>query len=165
MTRRLGLDPLSKEENLGSLGQRCDTNEAGSPLVELGSLLPLCNPRPTPCTQLRVSLRQEGAKVCLMSPEQLRNKFPWINTEGVALGSYGEACLQRGSGVEGCLGLGVSAPSSHVKKQCFPLAGRASPRAMLALCPSTGFASGALGHHDLPWLVSPKEESGAWEIQ
>ncbi|KAF6081185.1 FAD dependent oxidoreductase domain containing 1 [Phyllostomus discolor] len=33
--------------------------------------------------------RQEGAKVCLMSPEQLRNKFPWINTEGVALGSYG----------------------------------------------------------------------------
>ncbi|XP_076968609.1 FAD-dependent oxidoreductase domain-containing protein 1 isoform X3 [Tamandua tetradactyla] len=33
--------------------------------------------------------RQEGANVCLMSPEQLRNKFPWINTEGVALASYG----------------------------------------------------------------------------
>ncbi|XP_002754618.1 FAD-dependent oxidoreductase domain-containing protein 1 isoform X2 [Callithrix jacchus] len=33
--------------------------------------------------------RQEGAKVCLMSPDQLRNKFPWINTEGVALASYG----------------------------------------------------------------------------
>lgn len=33
--------------------------------------------------------RQEGAKVCLMSPEQLRNKFPWINTDGVALASYG----------------------------------------------------------------------------
>uniref|UniRef100_A0A8C8Z9M0 FAD-dependent oxidoreductase domain-containing protein 1 n=1 Tax=Prolemur simus TaxID=1328070 RepID=A0A8C8Z9M0_PROSS len=33
--------------------------------------------------------RQEGAKVCLMSPEQLQNKFPWINTEGVALASYG----------------------------------------------------------------------------
>ncbi|XP_057408612.1 FAD-dependent oxidoreductase domain-containing protein 1 isoform X3 [Balaenoptera acutorostrata] len=33
--------------------------------------------------------RQEGAKVCLMSPEQLRKKFPWINTEGVALASYG----------------------------------------------------------------------------
>ncbi|XP_040848628.1 FAD-dependent oxidoreductase domain-containing protein 1 isoform X1 [Ochotona curzoniae] len=33
--------------------------------------------------------RQEGAKICLMSPEQLRNKFPWINTEGVALASYG----------------------------------------------------------------------------
>lgn len=24
-----------------------------------------------------------------MSPEQLRNKFPWINTDGVALASYG----------------------------------------------------------------------------
>lgn len=33
--------------------------------------------------------RQEGAQVCLMSPEQLRNKFPWINTDGVALASYG----------------------------------------------------------------------------
>lgn len=35
--------------------------------------------------------RQEGAKVCLMSPEQLQNKFPWINTEGVALASYGSS--------------------------------------------------------------------------
>ncbi|KAM6172591.1 FAD-dependent oxidoreductase domain-containing protein 1 [Erethizon dorsatum] len=33
--------------------------------------------------------RQEGAKICLMSPEQLRKKFPWISTEGVALASYG----------------------------------------------------------------------------
>ncbi|XP_036602569.1 FAD-dependent oxidoreductase domain-containing protein 1 isoform X1 [Trichosurus vulpecula] len=33
--------------------------------------------------------RQEGAKVCLLSPEQLKNKFPWINTEGIALASYG----------------------------------------------------------------------------
>ncbi|XP_015354498.1 FAD-dependent oxidoreductase domain-containing protein 1 isoform X1 [Marmota marmota marmota] len=33
--------------------------------------------------------RQEGAKVCLMSPEQLQNKFPWMNTKGVALASYG----------------------------------------------------------------------------
>lgn len=33
--------------------------------------------------------RQEGAKVCLMSPEQMQNKFPWINAEGVALASYG----------------------------------------------------------------------------
>ncbi|XP_067607623.1 FAD-dependent oxidoreductase domain-containing protein 1 isoform X4 [Pseudorca crassidens] len=31
----------------------------------------------------------QGAKVCLMSPEQLRKKFPWMNTEGVALASYG----------------------------------------------------------------------------
>uniref|UniRef100_A0A5F8GBY0 FAD-dependent oxidoreductase domain-containing protein 1 n=1 Tax=Monodelphis domestica TaxID=13616 RepID=A0A5F8GBY0_MONDO len=33
--------------------------------------------------------RQEGAKVCLLSPKQLKNKFPWINTDGVALASYG----------------------------------------------------------------------------
>ncbi|XP_054381383.1 FAD-dependent oxidoreductase domain-containing protein 1 isoform X10 [Pongo abelii] len=33
--------------------------------------------------------RQVGAKISLMSPDQLRNKFPWINTEGVALASYG----------------------------------------------------------------------------
>ncbi|XP_020856357.1 FAD-dependent oxidoreductase domain-containing protein 1 [Phascolarctos cinereus] len=33
--------------------------------------------------------RQTGAKVCLLSPEQLKNKFPWINTEDVALASYG----------------------------------------------------------------------------
>ncbi|XP_021098429.1 FAD-dependent oxidoreductase domain-containing protein 1 isoform X5 [Heterocephalus glaber] len=32
---------------------------------------------------------QEGAKISLMSPEQLQKKFPWINTEGVALASYG----------------------------------------------------------------------------
>uniref|UniRef100_A0A7N4PD97 FAD-dependent oxidoreductase domain-containing protein 1 n=1 Tax=Sarcophilus harrisii TaxID=9305 RepID=A0A7N4PD97_SARHA len=33
--------------------------------------------------------RQEGAKVCLLSPKQLKDKFPWINTEGIALASYG----------------------------------------------------------------------------
>ncbi|XP_003472605.1 FAD-dependent oxidoreductase domain-containing protein 1 isoform X2 [Cavia porcellus] len=33
--------------------------------------------------------RQEGAKICLMSPAQLQKKFPWINVEGVALASYG----------------------------------------------------------------------------
>ncbi|XP_027733405.1 FAD-dependent oxidoreductase domain-containing protein 1 [Vombatus ursinus] len=33
--------------------------------------------------------RQTGAKVCLLSPEQLKNKFPWINTEDVVLASYG----------------------------------------------------------------------------
>lgn len=36
--------------------------------------------------------------MCLMTPEQLRNKFPWINTDGVALASYGEACSQGASG-------------------------------------------------------------------
>ncbi|XP_039620019.1 FAD-dependent oxidoreductase domain-containing protein 1 [Polypterus senegalus] len=33
--------------------------------------------------------RREGANVILLSPEQLKKKFPWINTEGVALASYG----------------------------------------------------------------------------
>lgn len=62
-------------------------------------LLPLCTPILTDTrTDTRVSLRQEGAKVCLMSPEQLRNKFPWINTDGVALASYGETCSPRASG-------------------------------------------------------------------
>ncbi|XP_068096423.1 FAD-dependent oxidoreductase domain-containing protein 1 isoform X2 [Hyperolius riggenbachi] len=35
------------------------------------------------------TLMEEGAKVVLLSPEQLKKKFPWINTEGVALASYG----------------------------------------------------------------------------
>ncbi|MBN3318036.1 FXRD1 protein, partial [Atractosteus spatula] len=33
--------------------------------------------------------RNAGAKVALLSPTQLKEKFPWINTEGVALASYG----------------------------------------------------------------------------
>ncbi|XP_068457377.1 FAD-dependent oxidoreductase domain-containing protein 1 isoform X2 [Clinocottus analis] len=33
--------------------------------------------------------RSAGAKVSLLSPAQLKQKFPWINTEGVALASYG----------------------------------------------------------------------------
>lgn len=33
--------------------------------------------------------RYAGAKVALLSPTQLKEKFPWINTEGVALASYG----------------------------------------------------------------------------
>lgn len=33
--------------------------------------------------------RYAGAKVSLMSPTQLKEKFPWINTEGVVLASYG----------------------------------------------------------------------------
>ncbi|CAL8364593.1 unnamed protein product [Lota lota] len=33
--------------------------------------------------------RLAGAKVALLSPMQLKEKFPWINTEGVALASYG----------------------------------------------------------------------------
>ena len=33
--------------------------------------------------------REEGAKVALLSPSQLKAKFPWINTENVAVASYG----------------------------------------------------------------------------
>ncbi|MBN3300456.1 FXRD1 protein, partial [Amia calva] len=33
--------------------------------------------------------RYAGAKVALFSPAQLKEKFPWINTDGVALASYG----------------------------------------------------------------------------
>uniref|UniRef100_A0AAV2J625 FAD-dependent oxidoreductase domain-containing protein 1 n=1 Tax=Knipowitschia caucasica TaxID=637954 RepID=A0AAV2J625_KNICA len=33
--------------------------------------------------------RYAGAKVSLLSPSQVKEKFPWINTEGVALASYG----------------------------------------------------------------------------
>ncbi|NWV67464.1 FXRD1 protein, partial [Malurus elegans] len=33
--------------------------------------------------------REEGAKVILLSPTQLKAKFPWINTEDVAVASYG----------------------------------------------------------------------------
>nr|XP_023700565.1 FAD-dependent oxidoreductase domain-containing protein 1 [Paramormyrops kingsleyae] len=33
--------------------------------------------------------RDAGAKVLLLSPTQLKEKFPWINTEGVKLASYG----------------------------------------------------------------------------
>lgn len=33
--------------------------------------------------------RYTGAKVCLLSPTQLKDKFPWLNTDGVALASYG----------------------------------------------------------------------------
>ncbi|NWI61232.1 FXRD1 protein, partial [Calyptomena viridis] len=33
--------------------------------------------------------RGEGAQVALLSPTQLKEKFPWINTEDVAVASYG----------------------------------------------------------------------------
>lgn len=33
--------------------------------------------------------RNAGAQVSLLSPTQLKEKFPWINTDGVALASYG----------------------------------------------------------------------------
>ncbi|XP_019364543.1 PREDICTED: FAD-dependent oxidoreductase domain-containing protein 1 isoform X1 [Gavialis gangeticus] len=33
--------------------------------------------------------RAEGAEVILLSPTQLKKRFPWLNTDGVALASYG----------------------------------------------------------------------------
>lgn len=33
--------------------------------------------------------RELGAKVDLFSPKQLSEKFPWLNTEGIEMGSYG----------------------------------------------------------------------------
>ncbi|XP_075184707.1 FAD-dependent oxidoreductase domain-containing protein 1 isoform X2 [Anomaloglossus baeobatrachus] len=33
--------------------------------------------------------REQGAKVTLLSPDQLKRKFPWISTQDVALASYG----------------------------------------------------------------------------
>ncbi|XP_029429080.1 FAD-dependent oxidoreductase domain-containing protein 1 isoform X2 [Rhinatrema bivittatum] len=33
--------------------------------------------------------RSHGAKVALLGPQKLKKKFPWINTDGVALASYG----------------------------------------------------------------------------
>lgn len=82
---------------MGSEGQRRDMNEAASPLEELDPYCFLSAHSPSVTyTDPPVSLRQEGAKVCLMSPEQLQNKFPWINTEGVALASYGEAAYRGG---------------------------------------------------------------------
>ncbi|XP_054251554.1 FAD-dependent oxidoreductase domain-containing protein 1 [Indicator indicator] len=33
--------------------------------------------------------REEGAQVALLSPTQLKEKFPWMDTEGVAVASYG----------------------------------------------------------------------------
>lgn len=51
--------------------------------------------------------REEGAKVALLSPSQLKTKFPWINTEDVAVASYGEGEPRC---VSGRGGLGIAVP-------------------------------------------------------
>lgn len=33
--------------------------------------------------------RMEGAEIALLSPTQLKKKYPWLNTDGIALASYG----------------------------------------------------------------------------
>jgi FAD-dependent oxidoreductase domain-containing protein 1 len=35
--------------------------------------------------------RAEGAEIALMAPEALKLRFPWLSTEGIAAGAYGEA--------------------------------------------------------------------------
>lgn len=34
--------------------------------------------------------RDIGAKVELLGSKQLQQKFPWINTDGIEMGSYGK---------------------------------------------------------------------------
>ena len=35
------------------------------------------------------SFREQGAKVELLGPKQLKQKFPWLNTDGIEMGSFG----------------------------------------------------------------------------
>ncbi|NWT61446.1 FXRD1 protein, partial [Erythrocercus mccallii] len=50
----------------------------------------LASPQNAAALEAAVQLqRDEGAQVTLLSPTQLKTKFPWINTEDVALASYG----------------------------------------------------------------------------
>lgn len=72
-----------------------------------------------------------------MSPEQLRNKFPWINVEGVALASYGEAHHQSTwlSFPEGSLGWKSQCPISTLKEDHFPPEQQGLPQTMLLLWP------------------------------
>ncbi|XP_032937771.1 FAD-dependent oxidoreductase domain-containing protein 1 [Catharus ustulatus] len=50
----------------------------------------LASPQNAAALEATVQLqRDEGAQVALLSPTQLKEKFPWINTEDVAVASYG----------------------------------------------------------------------------
>ncbi|KFU85515.1 FAD-dependent oxidoreductase domain-containing protein 1, partial [Chaetura pelagica] len=50
----------------------------------------LASPKDAAALEATVQLqREEGAQVALMSPTQLKEKFPWMNTQDVAVGSYG----------------------------------------------------------------------------
>ncbi|NXU35097.1 FXRD1 protein, partial [Drymodes brunneopygia] len=50
----------------------------------------LASPQDAAALEATVQLqRDEGAQVALLSPTQLKEKFPWINTEDVAVASYG----------------------------------------------------------------------------
>ncbi|NXR38092.1 FXRD1 protein, partial [Zosterops hypoxanthus] len=50
----------------------------------------LASPQQAAALEATVQLqREEGAQVALLSPTQLKMKFPWMNTEDVAVASYG----------------------------------------------------------------------------
>ncbi|NWV19155.1 FXRD1 protein, partial [Origma solitaria] len=50
----------------------------------------LASPQSAAALEATVKLqREEGVQVALLSPTQLKAKFPWINTEDVAVASYG----------------------------------------------------------------------------
>lgn len=92
--------------------------------------------------------------MCLMSPEQLRNKFPWINTDGVALASYGEAGSQRASGC-GHLGWKPRHPAATSLSNA-SLWPAGPPQAMPALF-FRGIGLSAVRQLDFPQLTSPKK--------
>ncbi|NXF24539.1 FXRD1 protein, partial [Rhodinocichla rosea] len=55
-----------------------------------GGYLFLASPQNAAALEAAVQLqRDEGAQVALLSPTQLKEKFPWMNTEDVAVASYG----------------------------------------------------------------------------
>ncbi|NWR19995.1 FXRD1 protein, partial [Emberiza fucata] len=55
-----------------------------------GGYLFLASPQNAAALEATVQLqRDEGAQVTLLSPTQLKEKFPWMNTEDVAVASYG----------------------------------------------------------------------------
>ncbi|NXA02215.1 FXRD1 protein, partial [Nesospiza acunhae] len=55
-----------------------------------GGYLFLASPQNAAALEATVQLqRNEGAQVTLLSPTQLKEKFPWMNTEDVAVASYG----------------------------------------------------------------------------
>uniref|UniRef100_A0AAR2LSM4 FAD-dependent oxidoreductase domain-containing protein 1 n=1 Tax=Pygocentrus nattereri TaxID=42514 RepID=A0AAR2LSM4_PYGNA len=50
----------------------------------------LASPDVAPIMEENYTIQRDlGAKVILLSPTQLKDRFPWINTDGIALASYG----------------------------------------------------------------------------
>ncbi|NWI38580.1 FXRD1 protein, partial [Picathartes gymnocephalus] len=79
------VDPVSLQEHLGV------PNE---PPIDIqfqpSGYLFLASPQSAATLEAAVQFqRDEGAQVTLLSPTQLKAKFPWINTEDVAVASYG----------------------------------------------------------------------------